>query len=316
MIGPELEAFVADAYSGGVTRFGDLGLDLDTFRNRIASVMQKHLGHSPSDEKARVFLKGLHGPDLYLATACAQYGPGAGRATGDPGSSQQSSTPWKTFATTYGSYIRNLARLFHRSGFLAEDLANNILADLYLPDRSGASRIASYDGRSSLRTWLRVIVCNRAINVRRSNPDTPQPQETEIERRDEHALENIELTLRSSRYRLALQDSLKSACGTLSGRERLILLWRYEHGLPLGHIARLLGIHQSNVTRQIERIQARLRSEVITMLAEQHGLSEPAIRECLEDMVENSGHAVSLLEFIKLTHDPFETPTKKPRRRK
>lgn len=315
MIGRELEAFVADAYSGGVTRFGDLGLDLNTFRNRIASVIQKHLGHSRSTEKVKAFLKSMHGSDLYLTTACAQCGPGGGGEADDPGSSRQSSIPWKTFATTYGNYIRNLARLFHHSGFLAEDLANNILADLYLPDRSGASRIASYDGRSSLSTWLRVIVCNRAINVRRSNPDTPRRRETEIERHDEHALENIELTLRSRRYRLALEDSLRAACNALSGRERLILLWRYEHGLPLGHIARLLGIHQSNVTRQLGRIQARLRSDVITMLAERHGLSQPAIRECLEDIVENSGHAVSLLEFIKLTHYPFETPAKKPRRK-
>ena len=49
-----------------------------------------------------------------------------------------------------------------------------------------------------------------------------------------------------------------------------MLLWRYEQNLQLGEIAHLMGIHQSNVTRQLLRLQARLREAVIGNLAEQY----------------------------------------------
>ena len=94
---------------------------------------------------------------------------------------------------------------------------------------------------------------------------------------------------------------MASACSSLAPRERLILLWRYEDGLQLGHIARLLGIHQCNVTRQLERLQSRLREDVEAILAAKHGLSRLAIRECLDDVVENPLHQVSILEFVKTT---------------
>jgi len=80
---------------------------------------------------------------------------------------------------------------FFRKGFIAHDLADNILADLFLPDRSGNSRIVSYDGRSSLSTWLRVVISNRAINAQRSSGST-QSVELLSDIPDEPALENID----------------------------------------------------------------------------------------------------------------------------
>jgi len=76
-------------------------------------------------------------------------------------------------------------------------------------------------------------------------------------------------------------------------------LWRYEDGLQLGQIAKLLGIHQSNVTRQLERMQSKLRDQVVAVLSTKHGLSRLAVKECLEDIIENPAHEVSILELIK-----------------
>jgi len=64
-----------------------------------------------------------------------------------------------------------------------------------------------------------------------------------------------------------------------------------------------LGIHQSNVTRQIERMQSQLRKEVIRLLSTKHGLSRLAIEECLKDIVENPIHSLSILDVIKNTKD-------------
>src|SRR5262249_6780256 len=115
-------------------------------------------------------------------------------------------------------------------------------------------------------------------------------------------------TIRAARYGSALWDSLRSACDGLTPRERLILLWRYEDGLQLGQIARLLGIHQSNVTRQLERMQGKLRDEVVAILSQKHGLSRSAVQECIQDIVENPRHRVSILDFIKNRADTPALP--------
>jgi RNA polymerase sigma-70 factor, ECF subfamily len=298
----QLDSVVSAAYLEGCSRFGNLGLELPAYSDRIHSIVKKHLGPSPKPAQAEAFVKSLHLCDLYLATACAQYSLGRSDNRGD-GSAEYASAAWKILETTYRGFVCDLVRFFYRPGFVSQDLADNIIADLFLPDRSGASRIASYDGRSSLSTWLRVIVCNRSINAQRCSANA-KSTDIQAEMPDEPALESIETTLRARRYRAALEDSLACACRKLTPRERLVLLWRYEDGLQLGQIAKLLGIHQSNVTRQLERMQNKLRDHVIAVLSTKHGLSRSAIKECLEDITENPRHEISILDFLNVLQQP------------
>jgi RNA polymerase sigma-70 factor len=298
----ELEPIIASAYAEGRIRFGDLGLAFSNYADRIDAITRKNLGGSPLAEHAVDFVKGLHGRDLYLATACAQCGP-----IMDPRTSveavERGCVAWAAFETTYKKAIHDLVRFFYRPSFVSQDLADNIIADLFLPDRSGQSRIASYDGRSSLRTWLRVVICNRSINDQRCTASA-KTIDLQPNLADGPALRNIELTVLAHRYGTALENALALACKQLSPRERLMLLWRYQDGLQLGQIARLLGIHQSNVTRQLERMQGKLRDTVIAILSNTHGLSRSAIQECLEDIVENPRHGVSILELLRATQIP------------
>jgi RNA polymerase sigma factor (sigma-70 family) len=293
----DLEAIIVGGYSEGRERFGDLGLDLPTYGMRIHAIIQKHLGVNPSSEAALSFVKGLHGRDLYLATACAQDSLKPPAELGQNHFPENASQAWTILESTYKNFIRDLSRFFFRKGFVAHDLADNLLADLFLPDRSGTSRIVSYDGRSSLSTWLRVVISNRAINAQRSGGSMLSVEIlTDIP--DEPALESIDSRLRTRRYQSPLEDSLNSVCRGLTSRERLILLWRYEDGLQLGQIAQLLRIHQSNVTRQLERLQSKIRDQVVAILSAQHGLSRSAIQECLSNVVEHPQN-VAILEFIK-----------------
>lgn len=297
-----LEPVIANAYSDAQLKFGDLGLDLPTYAERIFSIVRKHLGPSPSAARAIDFVKQLNCRDLYLATACALSGLGVEKPLAAGASGERCAIAWKALETRYKGLICDLVHFFCRRSFAAEDLADNILTDLFLPDRCGRSRIASYDGRSSLGTWLRVVVCNRVINARRPKASV-NTVELEPGLPDKSALENIELAVRARRYGTALEDSLAAACLTLSPRERLILLWRYQDGLQLGEIAQLLGIHQCNVTRQLERMQSKLRDDVTAILSDKHGLSQSAIHECLEDMVENPHHQIPVLDFVKRVQD-------------
>jgi RNA polymerase sigma-70 factor len=295
-----LEAIIAEGYREGLAQYGDLGLDQEAYAGRIHAIVQKNVGANASESAIVSFAQKLHLVDLYLATACAQNGL-QGKTQTRAGSVTEGGQAWKVLEWNFKGFIRDLSRFVSRKGFVAHDLADSVLADLFFPSRSGASRIVSYDGRSSLKTWLRVVVCNRAINAQRNGqlvdsidnlsdlPDTP-------------ALERIDTGIRKRRYRSAVQDALHYACRRLATRERLMLLWRYDDGLLLGQIAQLLGIHQSNVTRQLERLQTRVRKEVVRILAERHGLSLAAINECLQDLAE-SPQPTSILELIKAASD-------------
>jgi len=299
----ELDSIISVAYLEGRSHFGELGLELPAYRARIHSILKKNLGASPKTCEAAVFVKSLHGRDLYLATACAQHSPGHHGNGAQNGHTEDGGIAWKILESTYKGFVCDLVRFFYRPGFVSQDLADNIIADLFLPDRSGVSRIASYDGRSSLSTWLSVIVCNRSINAQRCCANA-KSTDVQPDLPDAPALQSIEMTLLARRYQDALSDALGSACSRLSPRERLILLWRYEDGLQLGQIAKLLGIHQSNVTRQLERMLGKLRDDVIAILSRKHGLSQPAIEECLEEITENPQHDISIIDFIKNSAQP------------
>src|SRR5215510_7684787 len=222
-------------YQCGYYYHGDLQIIPGEFKAHLWDIIERHLDDKATDNNIIRIITTLHGDDLYLAFACAQHSPQA----------------WDRFMNGYRRYIHNLAAFVSPVKSVGYELAENIMADLFLPDRSGRSRIASYNGRSSLATWLRVIICRRAINERARKCNNMTQLDDLCEKVDERAVRSIEMALRSSRYQSLIRDSLEHACGELTDRERLLLLLRYENGLQLGQIGRLFGLHQANITRQL-----------------------------------------------------------------
>jgi RNA polymerase sigma-70 factor len=275
------DIYAEQVYQNGYYFHGDLQIIPAEFKAHLWAIIEKYLDQNSTDNNVVRVINSLHGDDLYLAFACAKHNPQA----------------WDRFTNSYRRYIYNLAALVSPVKSVADELAENILADLFLPDRSGRSRIASYDGRSSLATWLRVIICHRAINEQARKFNNMARLDDQCERADEEAVRSIEMALRSSRYRSLIRDSLEHACGELTHHERLLLLLRYEKGLRLGQIGRLFGLHQANVTRQLGRVQAKIRQSFEAALIHKYKLDQAGIDECLSEIAENPGY--SILALIK-----------------
>ena len=102
-------------------------------------IIEKHLGSNATPAAALSFFSTLHTTDLYLTIACSQSGDRA----------------WTRFVTAYQKYMDKVARFVSPTSDAARELASDVMADLFLHDRSGRSRIASFDGQQSLATWLR-----------------------------------------------------------------------------------------------------------------------------------------------------------------
>lgn len=269
--------------------WSNIEVPCDVFAEYVWDIVRKHLKDN-SDEHADIeFMKRLYLRDLYLACTCVHRNENA----------------WRAFDLRYRNFVTNLVRFSYRHGTDNEEVADLILVNLFFDDRSGRKRIASYDGRSSLATWLRVIVINRAINERNDRKVTVEESLADLP--DGRALVNIESALRAHRYTEMLKDSLAAALRQLTHGERLLLIWRYEENMPLGEVAKLLGIHQANVTRRLIRLQARLREAVIQTLASQYKLGPAAIQECFADVIENPLISVSILGLIKEVAKPAST---------
>jgi RNA polymerase sigma-70 factor (ECF subfamily) len=287
---------VAEQFSSGRNYYGDIDVSLDSFADYAWKIACRHVENSSQERSVVDFTMRLYLRDLYLACGCAY----------------KSDKAWAIFDAHYRKFVADLVRFCYRRGTDSEEVADSVLVSLFFNDRSGQQRIASYDGRSSLATWLRVIVINRAINERTET--IMADEETVANIPDAHALANFETRLHADRYAKIFSDSLTQALCRLTLAEQLLLVWRYEENMPLGDLAGLLGIHQSNVTRRLVRLQAKLRESVICTLRSQYQLSPAAIEECLTDAVENPMISVSLAIIVRRTPAPVsDAQTGQPR---
>lgn len=158
---------------------------------------------------------------------------------------------WEHFLRAFGPVlVRAAAAVLARSDMPAEsgDVAQKVLALLLEGDRR---LLRSFQGRSSLSTWLIGIARRQALMTlreeRRKPPEpAPAPARTPLD----------EAASAESAERLA------AALASLASRERLLLKLHYDDGLPYDRIAATLGVSINSVSPLLERARARLRAAI------------------------------------------------------
>jgi RNA polymerase sigma factor (sigma-70 family) len=166
--------------------------------------------------------------DLSLARACA---------AGDEGA-------WAELVAVHGDFLHRFARRVLREP-AAGDVADQVIADLWL-----RRKIARYEGRSSLRTWLGTIVAHAASNARRSA------------RRRERSAAAAGLMVASGarvdRERERAVDVaalIASAIARQSVDDRLLILLYYHEGITLDDIGRTMRRSKAALSRRLKRIR-------------------------------------------------------------
>jgi RNA polymerase sigma factor (sigma-70 family) len=238
-----------------------------------------------SSEKVEEYLGALHLEDLALACACLANCEAA----------------WEYFVGTYRGYLRAAAgAILRRAADSGEacELADSLFAELYgLVDgkRGERSLFRYFHGRSTLKTWLRAVLSQRHIDGIRAGRRFEE-LDSEEKSGEHEKIQTGPLALPADphreRYVSLFRRALETALQKLPPQDNERLRLYYAEGKTLAESGRLLGEHESSVSRNLDRIRRELRSAVEEILrrgcaatngfAAELGLSEAEITLCFE----------------------------------
>ncbi len=242
-------------------------------------------------QKLQEYLGALHLEDLALASACAEGCEAA----------------WEHFFTTYRAYLRAAAAAILRcnaGSAEACDLADSLFSELYgLAGGKGAERslFRYFHGRSSLKTWLRAVLAQRHIDSIRAGRRFEELGEDDTGDGRPRTLLGPQMRTNDphrERYIASFTRALQTALERLEPQEKERLRLYYAEEKTLAEIGRLLGEHESSVSRHLDRVRRELRRAVEDILRQgigaangsvvQPGLSDAEIALCFEYSAEDT----------------------------
>jgi RNA polymerase sigma-70 factor (ECF subfamily) len=250
----------ADAYGITAARFAEI----------LDEILRKHLSTTspsntpPSTGQQAEFCAALRLEELALARACAA---GNERA-------------WQDFITRYRQKLHQMALHLTRDGAHAAELADSLFADLYgVNARDGVrhSKLVFYTGRGSLEGWLRTVMAQEFINRYRKQKRTVSLEE----QTDDGVQFAAAAPEPASTPHRRLEAATDEALAELSPEDRFTLASYYLDGCTLAEIARTLGLHESSVSRRLDRLSTGLRKRILAVLRAQ-GMSHAQASEALE----------------------------------
>lgn len=240
-----------------------VGLTPESFRVILCEVGSKHAAEG-SHAEVRAFLLGLRVDELALARACAA------------GNNQA----WEIFLTRYREKMYLAALRIAREDSAAHELADTLYADLYgMGTREGerVSKLASYTGRGSLEGWLRTVLAQEYVNRYRRTKRLVSLDEETDEGAQFRAPEPEPAVSGDSRLVAATDEVL----GVLAAEDRMVLSAYYLDGRTLAEIARIVGVHESTISRKVDKLAKSLRKQILAALG-RRGMSRRQAEEALE----------------------------------
>ncbi len=240
------------------------GLAPEGFAAILCDVVAKYLSTDATESEARSFILTLRVEELALARACA-----AG-----------SNPAWEVFLTRYREKLYQSALRIAREDSAARDLADSLYAELYgTTTREGGrvSKLASFTGRGSLEGWLRTVLAQEFVNRYRRTKRLVSLDEENEEGAQFAAPEPAQLPSADPR----LESAIDAALALLASEDRMVLAAYYLDGRTLAEVARMLGVHESTISRKVDKLAKSLRKKILAGMMQQ-GMARRQAEEALE----------------------------------
>ena len=242
------------------------GLTLTTFELVLEQVAEKYLPGANAHRKLQ-FWQELRLEELVLSRGCV-----AGHELA-----------WQDFLIRYREKLYDIARGITKEDSSGRELADSLYADLYgLSEREGrrVSRLSFYMGRGSLEGWLRTVLAQEFVNRYRKTKRLVSLEEEAEDGVQFASAEPFATTSVDDRLGPATDDALNQ----LSPDDRLVLAAYYLDNRTLTEIGRMMGVHESTISRRLEKLLKALRKQVMTGL-QARGMNRGQAEEALESDV-------------------------------
>src|SRR5437660_12061595 len=139
------------------------------------------------------------------------------------------------------------------------------------------SKLNSYTGRGSLEGWLRTVLAQAYVDRYRSQWRLVSLEEQAEGGVQFRAREEDRVPLPDPRLEAATDEALSS----LPAEDRFILASYYLDGRTLAEIARMLRVHESTISRKLEKLAKALRRQILSGLR-RRGMTHRQAEEALE----------------------------------
>jgi RNA polymerase sigma-70 factor, ECF subfamily len=252
--------FAARNYEASGAR--QFAFDEPALAKLLADVVNKR-DWTSEDVSEQDFLESIRLEELVLARACAA---GNDRA-------------WDVFLTRYRVTLYETAYKIAKEESAARGLADSLYAELYGVDSKGqqrTSKLLYYEGRGSLQGWLRMVVSQEYVNRYRG-----LKRETSLDAALEDGAQfqapTPEAVVGDSRVETAVAAELAA----LATDERFVLVAYYLDRRTLAEIAKLQGVHESTISRKLERVTAAVRKRIRQRMI-QAGMSSRQAEEAMQ----------------------------------
>lgn len=240
------------------------GLSSERFADILEGAAAKCLPATANEAQRHQFFETLKLEELALAHACAE---GLEPA-------------WEAFLVRYRQKLYDAASYIAKESSLGRELADNLYAELYgtrLREGKRVSKLASYMGRGSLEGWLRTVLAQEYVNRYRKQKRLVSLEEESEEGVQFAASEAEPAPPMDARIAPAIDDALSA----LPAEDRFILASYYLDEQTLAEIARALHVHESTISRRLDKLAKSLRKQIVTGL-NKRGMSRRQAQEALE----------------------------------
>jgi RNA polymerase sigma-70 factor (ECF subfamily) len=236
-----------------------------SFHEIIAAVLSRYASESSESETIEL-LESLRIEELILARACSA------------GNEQA----WNDFIARFRAPLYATAFRLARDQAAARELADGLNAELYgVPDVEGrrVSRLDHYMGRGSLEGWLRTVLARLHIDRCRA-----QSREVSLDEQIEAgvsftAAPQAPLAATDARVPAAIAQTLAE----LGNEDRFLLASYFLDQRTLADIGRQTGVHESTVSRKLDKLTGALRKRVKNRL-QAAGIESRRCNELLQEI--------------------------------
>src|SRR5579864_7805209 len=221
------------------------GLTVADCLRLLDAIARKYLPPGAGDRELRELARSLKAEELALTQACAA---GHQRA-------------WEIFLLRYREKLYDMALSITREESSGRELADSIYADLYgtaTRDGQRISKLASYTGRGSLEGWLRTVLAQEFVNRYRRGKRLVSLEE-ESEKGQQFQARTLDP---APVLDLRMEQSVDEALTALSPEDRFILASYFLDDRTLAEIARTLRLHESTISRKLDRITEGIRKSI------------------------------------------------------